>query len=69
MEIMGKIGPGELQRYHVGLNGRSSNVSPAGGSAIAILSRQDEAEVQWQQLERAAQAWGEDPGSFSSASS
>jgi len=53
VEIMGKIGPGELQRYHVGINGLAQR-EPKGGSAIAILSRQDEAEVQWQQLERAA---------------
>jgi N-acetylmuramic acid 6-phosphate (MurNAc-6-P) etherase len=51
---MGKIGPTELLRFKVGINGLRYREQFGCDSAVAVLSRKEDCEVQWKQLERAA---------------
>ncbi|HEY5040621.1 MAG TPA: hypothetical protein VIK53_01310 [Verrucomicrobiae bacterium] len=54
MEIVGKISPTELMRFKIGINGLKYRDQMVGDCAVAVISRKEDGEVLWKQLERAA---------------
>jgi len=52
-EIIKKIGPTELTRYKIGINGLRYREQFGCDSAVAIISHKEDWEVHWKQLERA----------------
>lgn len=52
-EIIKKIGPTELIRYKIGINGLRYREQFSCDSAVAIISHKEDCEVHWKQLERA----------------
>ena len=58
LEIIRKISFTELMRFKIGINGRRYRSQADGDSAVAVVSRKEDATFHRQQLERAAQAGG-----------
>jgi len=58
LEIIHKISFTELMRFKIGINGRRYRSQGEGDSAVAVVSRKEDATFHRQQLERAAQAGG-----------
>ena len=58
LEIIRKISFTELMRFKIGINGRQYRSQADGDSAVAIVSRREDATFHRQQLERAAQVGG-----------
>ena len=55
MEIISKISSTELMRFKIGINGLRYREQFGCDSAVSIISRKEDCEVHWKQLERAAQ--------------
>ena len=53
MEIIRKISPTELMRYKIGINGLRYREQLGCDSSVAVISRKEDCEVHWKQLERA----------------
>jgi len=53
-DIIAKISSTELMRFKVGINGLRYRSQGVGDAAVAIISRKEDAEVHWKQLEKAA---------------
>jgi N-acetylmuramic acid 6-phosphate etherase len=58
LEIIRKISSTELMRFKIGINGQRYRSQGDGDSAVAVVSRKEDATFHRQQLERAAQAGG-----------
>ena len=58
LETIRKISSTELMRFKIGINGRRYRSQGEGDSAVAVVSRKEDATFHRQQLERAAQAGG-----------
>ena len=54
LEIISKISSTELMRFKVGINGLRYRSQGVGDAAVAVISRKEDAEVHWKQLEKAA---------------
>ncbi|HSY17496.1 MAG TPA: hypothetical protein VK815_04140 [Candidatus Acidoferrales bacterium] len=54
LEIISKISSTELLRYKIGINGMRYRSQGVGDSAVAVISRKEDAEVHWKQLDKAA---------------
>lgn len=54
LEIISKISSTELMRFKVGINGLRYRSQAVGDAAVAVISRKEDVEVHWKQLERAA---------------
>jgi len=54
MELIKKISPTELMRYKIGINGLKYRDQIVGDCAVAVVSRKEDGELLWKQLERAA---------------
>jgi N-acetylmuramic acid 6-phosphate etherase len=58
LEIIRKISATELMRFKIGINGQRYRSQGDGDSAVAVVSRKEDATFHRQQLERAAQVGG-----------
>src|ERR1019366_6089310 len=58
LEIIHKISSTELMRFKIGINGQRYRSQGDGDSAVAVVSRKEDATFHRQQLERAAQVGG-----------
>jgi len=56
LETIAKISSTELMRFKVGINGLRYRSQGVGDAAVAVISRKEDAEVHWKQLEKAANA-------------
>jgi len=56
LETISKISSTELMRYKIGINGLRYRSQGVGDAAVAIISRKDDPELHWKQLEKAANA-------------
>jgi N-acetylmuramic acid 6-phosphate etherase len=54
METIAKIGSAELMRFKIGINGLRYREQSGGDGAVGIISRKEDCEVHWKQLESAA---------------
>ncbi|MDR3459383.1 MAG: hypothetical protein P4N60_18295 [Verrucomicrobiae bacterium] len=54
LETIAKISSTELMRFKVGVNGLRYRSQGVGDAAVAVISRKDDPEVHWKQLEKAA---------------
>ena len=54
LETINKISSTELMRFKVGINGLRYRSQGVGDAAVAVISRKEDAEMHWKQLERAA---------------
>ena len=54
LDTIAKISSTELMRFKVGVNGLRYRSQGVGDAAVAVISRKEDAEVHWKQLEKAA---------------
>ncbi|HEV2693500.1 MAG TPA: hypothetical protein VG347_11440 [Verrucomicrobiae bacterium] len=54
LSTISKISATELMRFKVGINGLRYRSQGVGDAAVAVISRKEDAEVHWKQLEKAA---------------